>query len=107
MNGQGTSERTVSVHVYRHGAEYLVRPAVVAANGGDSLRFSNLTDQRLTVFFPHRGFEPAVLHVEARGESQLPLPAVKDRALFPYAVYCEEARDFCRGESSPGVIIEK
>lgn len=99
--------QVLSVHVYKHGAEYVVRPATLVASTGATLRFFNLTGQRVVVVFPHQEFKYAAVPIEAGKDGSQLLPEVRQRDVFPYAVYSAEARDFCRGGSSPEVIIEK
>lgn len=107
MNDVQRQVRELAIDVYKHGPDFVVRPPVTVASAGDTLRFYNLTNSAIVVFVPHREFKDVTLRVDAQQWGQLKVPSVDHRGVFPYAIYSDEARAFCKGGSAPDIIIEK
>lgn len=97
----------VEVVVVRTPKGYLVRPAYVIVQGGDTIRWRNLTRRGIQVLLP-RVTPGADSFREDRetGEAQILIPEGAATGFYPYAVYSAEANDTCLGESGPGVIIK-
>lgn len=92
----------------RTGSGYRVRPAYVAVSPGQEVRFTNLTEGRVRLFFPDpSAFGTEQEEVAAGKTGAITIPEKAATGHYPFAAYSEEARDFCLGESSPEVIIRR
>ncbi|KAB2968536.1 MAG: hypothetical protein F9K18_02665 [Thermoanaerobaculia bacterium] len=107
------------IAIVETGKGFLVRPAAVVAQVGDTLLVRNMTRLQGTFVFPHEGILSAR---ERAGAAGVPLPPDTDVVLtvasrgeggaFPYGVLLCEAevrfprRLFATGESAPHLIIE-
>lgn len=96
----------VEIVVVKTPTGHLVRPAYARARPGDTLVWYNYTGLRIQVMLPRTTPGLASFRETGdNGEARLAIPEHVERGFHPYAVFSEEARDFCLGESSPGVII--
>lgn len=98
---------TVEVVVVRTPKGFVVRPAYVVVGVGDRIRWRNYTSDRIQVLLPNRTpGEERLAHDRSYNYTTV-IPAGAAAGFHPYAVYSNEARDFCMGESMPGVIIKR
>jgi hypothetical protein len=95
------------VFIVQRGDEYKVKPptAIVHAK---SVRFGNLTDRDLRLFFP-KGFASPTLEIAANGSGEIAVSAGDGE--YAYAVFVNldprgSRGEFATGESSPRVIID-
>lgn len=91
------------IFVLKTGKGYIVRPAHLAARRGDEIRVYNYTRGPAAVFLPK--FQQRVIPIAAGESASFRVPDDAASGAHAYAVYSEEASDFCVGESSPIVII--
>ncbi len=105
-----TRAEIVEVFVMKTGAGFRVRPAYIAAHPGQVVHVVNLTKGRIKLYFPEPQIWSAgkeIELVEAEGRAELEVAENPRLGHFPYAVFSEDAKDFCSGESSPEVIITR
>jgi hypothetical protein len=97
----------VEVAVVKTPRGFLVRPAYVVVTPGDRINWRNCTSGRIQILLPSGTPGAASLAYDGEGNASLRVPAGAAAGFRPYAVYSTEARDFCMGESMPGVIIKR
>ena len=97
--------KRVEIVVVKTPSGYLVRPAYARAKPGDTLVFSNYTALAIEVMLPKRTAFGVFTASGDSGEGSAPVSGDAANGFYPYAVYSHEAKDFCVGKSSPGVII--
>ena len=108
---QNPAPSVTSIHILKYGGDFVVRPGAPVVKGGSQLRFVNLTESYAVVSFPHEEFKDVSIRIESHDEKYVTLPLAptvgKTKGkVFPYSVYTEEGRDFCKGGSIPIIIIE-
>ncbi len=97
--------------IVRKGHAYFVRPAQIVVAPGDTFSIANLTAQEARVLFPE--FSDKALTLSAYEPSkktsyaEIKVPAEAKVGFSPFAAFVAEGRDFCEGESAPGIIISK
>jgi hypothetical protein len=84
---------------------YKVIPAVPLVSSGDTLVWCNLTGKSIEVLLP-KLFPQENRCSEGKLE-KVTIPAGSKPGFYPYAVFSEEANDFAKGNSAPGVIIKR
>lgn len=84
---------------------YKVIPPVPLVSSGDTIVWCNLTGKPIEVLLP-KVFPAEGRCTDARGE-KVTIPKGSRPGFYPYAVFSEEANDFAKGNSAPGVIIKR
>ncbi len=95
----------VEVVVVKTPKGFVVRPAYVVVNRGDRIIWRNCTRGRIQVLLPEGTPGARSLDYDRSGDASMVVAA--GVGFHPYAVYSTQARDFCLGESMPGVIIKR
>jgi hypothetical protein len=114
---EGKMASSVEVVVVKTPKGYVVRPAYVVVGRGDTLVWQNLTHRNpehpvpgeaIEISFPdsHALGAPRLLDA-VHGDFALEIPRDAAPGFHPYAVFSQRARDYCVGESTPGVIIKR
>jgi hypothetical protein len=84
---------------------YKVIPPVPLVSGGDTLVWCNLTGKPIEVLLPK--VFPAANRCTEGNLEKVTIPTGSKPGFYPYAVFSEEANDFAKGNSAPGVIIKR
>jgi hypothetical protein len=102
----------IDIAVVKTPKGYVVRPACVIVRAGDTLLFHNLTGkvpatpkagEGIVVNFPTSQLFKFAAEPEC---VKVAVPPGLSYGFHPYSVYSQRANDFCKGESTPGIIIK-
>ena len=100
--------RPVEVEVVRTGKGCLVSPAHRTVTPGNTITWRNVTGAQVTLFIPDGNlFGKQMTQAIAAGGNWTSPPAQgqpTDPSHYPYAVYCDDVRDFAEGGSHPDII---
>jgi hypothetical protein len=107
------------VHVFKKGPRVLIRPAVLMAQRGDSIRWVNHTNGEIEALFPRNPAsspinpdsvrpEPPEADVARRRHRDVVADVKRDDVTsgpFFYVVFSESAAGFAEGESNPCPVV--
>jgi hypothetical protein len=104
-------EKNVHIRLVLNDADEIigsvVEPGVIEVADKDKVWFHNDTNETVAIVFSEQSLMSKPKDkIEGKKKKDLDVKKVL-RGIYPYAVYCEETRDFATASSMPIIIVKR
>ena len=95
----------LTVRIMCGGRQCKVKPSVIIAKPGQTVRFEKTAGETVYVQASEIGNQFDIKKLSTRGH--LKVPRKTPMGIYPYAVFCYEKKSFCTGSSMPIIIVPR